>query len=458
MKTLVLVSTKQLQKQYADCFPDAEIIWGRENYDCIRFPGTELTAADCTHRKYAPCPKIGDCPYRCQKRKALATDLVVTNYSFALHEMNYAGGFSGWPIHIWDEGDLVEGEIMKFVSLTLTRHQLEQCRVEPPEYRTKLEAWLKWAQPTLEKVRKQLGELETRLEPFLEAEQEPPKSLMFELLHYQRLESKLKMFIDSVDESWVPELDNPERWEFKPTFVRHFGYLLAKHAERILGMSATMLSAKDWAWNLGIEDEVAFYRVPSTFPKENRPIIHLPTADFSKKASTDESLALMVRMVDGLLDKHKDEKGIVHTISYRLTRYLLENSQHQNRLISHSEAGTRVEALQQLIDSDSPLVLVSPSFGRGVDLFGNRARFQICIKIPFLDLGDKQTAKRRWSGKGGERWYLLETVRAIVQMAGRIVRSADDHGVTYFLDERWPRFYHQMEKDFPPWFKEACIW
>ncbi|GAI99131.1 unnamed protein product, partial [marine sediment metagenome] len=126
--------------------------------------------------------------------------------------------------------------------------------------------------------------------------------------------------------------------------------------------------------------------------------------------------------------------------------------------ISHSEAGTRAEALQQLIDSDSPLVLVSPSFGRGVDLFGDRARFQICIKIPFLDLSDKQTAKRRWSGKGGERWYLLETVRAIVQMAGRIVRSADDHGVTYFLDERWSRFYRQMEKDFPPWFREACIW
>lgn len=458
MKTLALVSTKQLQKQYADYFPDAQIIWGRENYDCIRFPGTELTAADCTHRKYAPCPKIGDCPYRCQKRKALAADLVVTNYSFALHEMNYAGGFSGWPIHIWDEGDLVEGEIMKFVSLTLTRHQLEQCGIAPPEYRTKLEAWLKWAQPTLEKVRKQLGELEAGLEPFLEAEQEPPKSLMFELLHYQRLESKLKMFVDSVDESWVPELDNPEKWEFKPTFVRRFGHLLSKHAERILAMSATMLSAKDWAWNLGIEEEVSFRRDPSTFPKENMPIIPLSVADLSLKTTNAESLALIMRMIGGLLDKHKDEKGIIHAISYVITKYILEHSQHRNRLISHSEAGTRSAALQQLIDSESPLVLVSPSFGRGVDLFGERARFQIICKIPFLDLGDKQTAKRRWSGKGGERWYLLETVRAIVQMAGRIVRSADDYGTTYILDSRFERFFKQMHKDFPPWFTEAIVW
>ncbi|GAH65791.1 unnamed protein product, partial [marine sediment metagenome] len=109
-------------------------------------------------------------------------------------------------------------------------------------------------------------------------------------------------------------------------------------------------------------------------------------------------------------------------------------------------------------DSEAPLVLVSPSFGRGVDLFGDRARFQIICKIPFPDLGDKQTSKRRWSGKSGERWYLLETVRAIVQMAGRIVRSADDYGVTYILDSRFERFFKQMHKDFPPWFTEAIVW
>jgi len=76
-----------------------------------------------------------------------------------------------------------------------------------------------------------------------------------------------------------------------------------------------------------------------------------------------------------------------------------------------------------------------------------------------MDLGDKQTSKRRWSGKkAGERWYILECARAIVQMAGRIVRSADDWGTAYILDERWERFYRQIEKDLPPWFKEACQW
>lgn len=255
MPTLVLVVAKPLQVQYADCFPDAVIIWGRENYPCIRFPGTELTAADCTHRKCSPCPKIGDCPYKQAECEAQAADLVVTNYSYALHKLNFTKGFPNHRIHIWDEADQVEGEIMKFTSLTLTQHQLETCQIEPPVYRTKFEAWLDWARPTSEKIKRHLSELETKLEPFLEAEKEPPKSLMFELLHYQRLESKLRMFVDLVDGSWVAELDNPERWEFKPTFVRRFGYLLTKHADRILAMSATMLSARDWAWNLGIGEK-----------------------------------------------------------------------------------------------------------------------------------------------------------------------------------------------------------
>lgn len=255
MPTLVLVVTKPLQLQYRDCFPDAVIIWGRENYKCIRFPSTELTAADCTHRKCSPCSKIGDCPYKQAEHEAQAADLVVTNYSYALHKLNFTKGFPNHKIHIWDEGDQVEGEIMKFASLTLTRHQLEQCQIEPPAYKTKFEAWLTWAKPTSEKVRGQLSELEARLEPFLEAEQEPPKSLMFELLHYQRLDSKLRMFVGLVDKSWVAELDKPEKWEFKPTFVRRFGHLLTKHADKILAMSATMLSAKDWAYNLGIGEE-----------------------------------------------------------------------------------------------------------------------------------------------------------------------------------------------------------
>ena len=144
-RALVVVSTKQLEMQYHDCFPDAVVIFGRDNYPCPRFPGTELTAASCTHRRHCPCPKIDQCPYRIQKRKALAADLAIVNYAFFLNEANHVGAFSGWELIIFDEADLAEGELMKYVSVTLTRHQLEQCGIEPPEFKTKPEAWIRWA-------------------------------------------------------------------------------------------------------------------------------------------------------------------------------------------------------------------------------------------------------------------------------------------------------------------------
>jgi len=209
---------------------------------------------------------------------------------------------------------------------------------------------------------------------------------------------------------------------------------------------------------LGNGEVLSFLRVPSYFDPARRPIVYLPTADFSQKQTNEETITMMVRVVDGLLDKHNDSKGIIHTISYKLTRELLQRSRHQNRLISHDEAGTRAEALDQLIQSEAPLVLVSPSFGRGLDLANDRARFQACVKIPFLGLGDKQTSKRRWSGKSGERWYTLEALRNLIQMCGRIVRSADDWGTTYILDERFPRFISQMKRDCPEWFLEAIQW
>ena len=250
LKTLYVVSTLQLQQQLARDFPKAIIIWGREHYECIRFPG--LTASDCTHRRHSPCPKLAQCPCRIQKTLALAADLVVVNYSYFLNEANRVGRFSGWALLILDEADLAEGELLKFVSLKLTQHQLEACQISPPEFKTKPDAWLTWAHPTLAKVETQLRELEGRLDPFLEAEKEPPKALMWELIHYQRLYSKLNTFTAWVDDSWAAELNDPERWEFKPISAQRFGHLLTGHSRRILAMSATMLNARDWAENLGL--------------------------------------------------------------------------------------------------------------------------------------------------------------------------------------------------------------
>jgi len=457
LKTIYCVSTRQLQEQLAGDFEDAVVIWGRQHYPCPRFPHGNLTAADCTHREYSPCPKIYQCPYKLQKALALKSNLCIVNYAFFLHEANYVGEFSGneWELLVCDEGDLMDDELLKFVQVTITRKQLDRCEIEPPKFKTKFKSWLEWAEPTILKVEKSIADLDNTLGDYLEEEIEPPLDLMHQVTDYSRLYSKLNTFKELVDENWIAELNSHEKWEFKPIFVRGFGDLFTKHCSKLLAMSATM---QGWAWNLGIEDEVPFHRTPSTFPPENCPIIFLPVANFSKETTDDEAITGLVRTIDAILDNYKGKKGIIHTVSYKIANILLMQSKHDGRLISHQEAGARAEVLAKLKESSEPLVLTSPGFGRGVDLPYDDARFGILCKLPFGDLGDKQTAKRRWSGKSGERWYLLECVRAIVQARGRIMRAPDDHGDFFILDQRFESFYAQMKDSFPREFREAIVW
>lgn len=262
LKSLYCVSTLQLQQQLANDFPGAIHIWGRQHYRCVRFSGNSrfseneengLTATDCTHTRRAPCPKLNACPYRRQKAKALQARLAVVNYSFFLTEANNVGGFSGWPLAIFDEGDTCESELMKYVSTTITAAQLERCAISPPEYKTKLEAWLQWVKPARRNVASEVRQLEDQVKACIEVEKEPPLPLMHDLLNYTRLLSKLKKFESWVDETWILDM-RENRWEFKPTFVKKQGEMLWGHASKHIVMSATLLSGRDWARDLGLSE------------------------------------------------------------------------------------------------------------------------------------------------------------------------------------------------------------
>ena len=290
--------------------------------------------------------------------------------------------------------------------------------------------------------------------------QSPPIELVQAEKTYGSLVNKLKMFKKYIDGGWISEVED-QKWGFKPTWANKMGHLATTHGQMFLAMSGTMPPARDWAWNLGIEDldTVAFKSLPSTFPVENRPIKYRPVADFGMKSAQPDAVNAMVEEIDRILEDHPDEKGLIHTVSYVITKTLMAKSRHKERLMTHNLNGKeRGEAAKEFMESKSPLVLVSPSFNRGLDLAYDLGRFQILCKIPFKSLGDKQTARRRWSGKPGERWYLGSAARDIVQQYGRVVRAEDDWGVTYILDERFKRFHEENEQFFPKWFTEAIEW
>ncbi len=436
LKALYVVGTKQLQKQLEKDFPDAVVMWGRDNFKCLQVPNR--TAETCVHNaKTSPCPHHDVCPYRLKKAEARSADLAVVNYAYFLTECNYVGDFSGWPLVILDEADVVERQLLGFVSLQITDAQLKACDISAPKKKDTLEDWRAWAV-----IAKKAASMRcTVLEYDAALAEEDPKyqrEILEELKRFQHLCSKLKLFIDHVDEDWVydvKEYKGFHTYQWRPIRVSDFGQqYVMQHGQRFVAMSATMPGNDQWTKNLGL-NPAPILQVDSPFPVDHRLIKGCHVADFSKKNvdADPECLVRAVAKIDEILDMYPDVKGLIHTQSYALNKYVMENSTRKSRLITHTSADEREEALQKLFDAEGPLVLCSPSMTRGVDLPGEKAEFQIIIKIPFPDFSDEQVRRRK---EQDQDWYTDETARTFVQMTGRIVRGETDSKITWVLDSR----------------------
>jgi len=198
-------------------------------------------------------------------------------------------------------------------------------------------------------------------------------------------------------------------------------------------------------------NEVAYIRIPSPFPIENRPIHYIPVGSMSKD-SIDKTLPIMAEAVKMILDKHPNDKGVIHTGNYKIAKYLLENIK-TNRLLGH-ESKNREEVLKKHYETNEPTVLISPSMTEGVNLADDASRFQIVCKIPFPYLGDLVVKKRMEKNK---QWYPYTTAKSVIQAIGRSIRNEKDYATSYILDSDWSRFYSRNEQMFPEEFHSSMV-
>lgn len=163
----------------------------------------------------------------------------------------------------------------------------------------------------------------------------------------------------------------------------------------------------------------------------------------------------LVTALDEILEQHAHEKGLVHCVSYSNVSQIMKLTKYPERMITHRELD-RKSQLYHFMGSSQPLVLLSPSMERGVDLPYDYCRFIIIAKVPFPYLGDPQVSARVYRGKSaGQAWYDATTARRIVQATGRGMRSADDTCVSYILDSAFGEFYQRNLGTFPRWWRDS---
>ena len=164
--------------------------------------------------------------------------------------------------------------------------------------------------------------------------------------------------------------------------------------------------------------------------------------------------------VNKVIARHPDDKILIHTVSYSLNSFLesaLRKGGTVSRVVTYHSAAEKQRAIDRYLFGEAS-ILLAPSLDRGIDLPQDDCRVIIVCKVPFPPLGDKQVSARMHS-YGGQQWYTVRTVRSLIQMTGRGMRSESDYCESYLLDKAfieniWRRHKHLL----PHWWQQALVW
>jgi ATP-dependent DNA helicase DinG len=483
---LYVCHTKSLQDQFLRDYPYARVLKGRSNYPTLDEPHAWLTAADCTmaderlpacskcpqmagvvseetHPHCVFCHPWSSCPYKAAKERALDAPVAVLNTSYFLTEANGPGFFSGFPFAIMDECDTLESILLSYIEVKITHARMKELKIEPPKYKTvsdnEEETWTQWVATIAIPAVKQ------KITSFGKPTSSEPKEKRRKRAEWINLAGKLqRMALVLAQGNAIYDGYADGDVIFRPVTVDQYGPdLLWKHADKWLLMTATLIEPHSYVESLGIEEaglSWAYVQVPSTFPKENRPIYCSGVTSMSKK-NQDVGWPAMVTGIDNILAARPGERVLVHTVSYPLAEYLARELQScfpPREIFTYTNAQERDATLASFLLSDSG-VLLAPSMDRGIDLAGDACRVVIVAKVPFPYLGDKRVNQRLYGTAGGQLWYNVQTIRTLVQMTGRAVRSADDFCETWILDSEFrQQLWGKAAVLMPEWWKEALRW
>jgi Rad3-related DNA helicase len=496
---------KLLQDQYGREFPEIPILKGRSNYPCVlsnklqldnieRFASSGLCIkrkikyykkewvgdgfADTLKIETEKCPggrfrnedgflechrtknaykdiygqeDIGGwgCEYLENKSKAVQAPVTILNYDYGLYELNFAKELPFRKIAIHDEAHNLESKIMNFVQLELATKRLGSTFAYGD---ISINNRLDELSEAHFKLQEQIDDNETEIEKLLELktfngdmQADNLMDINKKLTEITEKITRTHELIQKEPENWITKYENGVVI-FKPILIHDYAqdYLL-KHTELNVFMSGTIISPSRFSEWLGLE-KVGLSNLMGHFPKEIRPVELSYCGSFSRK-NFDETIKIAIPVINKILDLHENEKGIIHTNSFKITNEIRDNISN-DRLIYHDGERSQYDLIDEFTKSNEPLVLVSPSVKEGLDLKDDLGRFQIIAKVPYPYLGDAQILARKDldektynHGPVDYKWYVLETIKDIVQSAGRIVRHREDFGKTYILDSDFNRLY-----------------
>jgi Rad3-related DNA helicase len=477
---------------------------GRANYNCgYHFPeeeGGELMSCEETDFFYPEHAEKGGCHgYKLAKEAFCATPLGTTNFAYYLSESNFVGQLKDRTMLILDEAHNAEQQILGLANIEITKWRCEEVGIDfmslpfikadaagrgvaldylnetfrPAAAAAIQELTSKAEELRDKKLMKDAAKMKKKaggLERFLQSLDLFLKSENFndwmvwsesEAKACPECRTKFKFAGKKCYRCGAPVPLQPAKMVIKPLTATLFAdKLLFSKADMVILMSATILDFDTFMRNLGIKKEDAVtLAMDSDFPLENRPIYYKPVANMSSK-TIEAAKPLIAAECAKILRKHANDKGIIHTHTFAITKYIVDYLTRQgfgDRILTHDEnspKGTReliIEEHKRRVNE--PTVIISPSMTEGLDLKDDLGRFGIVCKVPYEFMTDYVKARMARDGD----WYNWTTALKLQQATGRTVRHNKDKAEHYIIDAQFGVFIQRAGKMFSPWWSKSIL-
>ena len=457
---IYLSSTNQLIDQYGDSFkhlPEMKFfrVKGARNYGCEYFQerGNKFaTGEDCVKSELSDmeCNKYcNKCKYDQNKKIINKTENLITNYSYFMISKLKSEHLLDRNLQVFDEAHLLNDTFCSQVSIDVSvdsltklcenlndlngkadnqkaelimfRKEIERHGIHIGNYKAKIKELL-----NIYKSVSDVANHQAALIPDLKAKNKVRKVGS----RFSRLGDLIESFFEhDYDHIFDDTVD--KQISIKPIFVSDMMSLLLGRYN--LFMSATI--SKDFAkttFNLAPAD-TAYINPEEIFPKENKPIFFIGKENLNyQKMKDPQTFKDMAKVIQYIVEHHKDDKGIILVPSFYASRMLSQAIPKSVRLFLHEQGTNSAEIVEEFRNHNGSGVLMSPSIFEGLDFKDDESRYQIICKTPYASLGDLRVKK---IADSYGTIYKEMTLYKILQGIGRSIRSSEDTAVTYFLDK-----------------------
>lgn len=432
--TAILTVTKTLQDQYASMFEDGVSLKGKSNYECALNELYNCDAGVCTYTKgqMKKCLSCDKCPYFTQRNKAVTN--ICSFYNYAMFE-SLPSVVKNKEFIICDEASEIEAELVGRYTFEINFKDLKAIDDEfpiSPSINSSRHEYLNWITEMSRLCEYTYNQYMILIDKLLKKSTKKKKLNKEESQRISLLRRYREMF-NNILGSWTDTdyiiTHNAKGMLLQPYNVDKLARRIFDYGKTIILMSATIVNPAKFAETLGIDD---YYFIETATPLSAKKAPIKCTSKFKLNYKNKNTLLpQMAKAAKQICMHFKDKKGIIHTHSMDVLRYLKEELGNDKRFLFR-EPGRDNEAILNIHqNTKQPTVLVSPSMTHGIDLKGDLGEFQVVMKAPFLPLNDERV-KRKFDND--KEWYTDAMLSTLVQMCGRCNRTESDYSETFILD------------------------